>query len=393
MKIKQTILVLMATIFIMLVIPNLTYAAITKEVFDERYLFSNSDFACSEPNNICGKFYSKDGHSTSQRKSLAGIFHAMRKDGKAWVNSVAPKWPKAREGTWWATETGVDDLKLGSSDDGRDMIFRIGALCFGHRNETRKSGLAAGSWVYTFDIDENSSKEDLKAVNSDTLIFLGDDAVVKSPTSVKKVKKILDIAGVSYTFNERNDSGSALYFLVGKTNEVVETAKKTAELMNNYKTVVVYDPVDLSMILHEYKEWGIEVTAKIIGFNEYLLSLIESGSLKVKKGSVEYTLQDNYAYARELDDVNYGRKLIEKVGVVKDVLLIRKEANLAGNLIMNEYMPDVMKIVASNRLEEAKRMGCKVIVTENPAEYEILKANLKEGIRVISIEEMLLENV
>ena len=236
-------------------------------------------------------------------------------------------------------------------------------------------------------------KEDLKAVNSDTLIFLGDDAVVKSPTSVKKVKKILDIAGVSYTFNEKNDSGSVLYFLAGKTNEVVETAKKTAELMNNYKTVVVYDPVDLSMILHEYKEWGIEVTAKIIGFNEYLLSLIESGSLKVKKGSVEYTLQDNYAYARELDDVNYGRKLIEKVGVVKDVLLIRKEANLAGNLIMNEYMPDVMKIVASNRLEEAKRMGCKVIVTENPAEYEILKANLKEGIRVISIEEMLLENV
>ena len=163
MKIKQTILVLMATIFIMLVIPNLTYAAITKEVFDERYLFSNSDFACSEPNNICGKFYSKDGHSTNRRKSLAGIFHAMRKDGKVWANSVAPKWPKSREGTWWATETGVDDLKLGSSDDGRDMIFRIGALCFGHRNETRKSGLAAGSWVYTFDIDENSSKEDLKA--------------------------------------------------------------------------------------------------------------------------------------------------------------------------------------------------------------------------------------
>jgi len=235
--------------------------------------------------------------------------------------------------------------------------------------------------------------EALKSVKADTLIFLGNDAVVKSPTSVKNVKLILDKTSVNYTFSEYNDSGSSLYFLTGKTSEVVEVAKKTATLMNNYKTVVIYDPVDLSMILHEYKEWGIEVTAKIIGFNEYLLSLIETGALKVRKSDVEYTLQDNYAYARELDDVNYGRKLIEKVGVVKDVLLIRKEANLAGNLIMNEYMPDVMKTVALNRFEEAKRMDCKVIVTEQPAEYEILKANLKEGVRVVSIEEMLLENV
>ena len=236
-------------------------------------------------------------------------------------------------------------------------------------------------------------KSDLIEKNSDTLVFMGSDAVIKSPTSVKNVKTLLDKAGIDFTFSENNDAGSSIYFLTGKTNETLETAKKTATLMNKYKTVVVYDPVDLSMILHEYKEWGIEVNAKIIGFNEYLLGLIESGALKVKKSNVEYTLQDNYAYARELDDVNFGRKLIEKVGVVKDVLLIRKEANLAGNLIMNEYMPEVIKMVAFNRFEEARRMDCDVIVTESPAEYEILKANLPQGKRVISVEEMILENI
>jgi hypothetical protein len=44
---------------------------------------------------------------------------------------------------------------------------------------------------------------------------------------------------------------------------------------------VVYDPVDLAFMLHEYREWGIEVTAELISFNDYLLSLIECGKIKV----------------------------------------------------------------------------------------------------------------
>lgn len=84
--------------------------------------------------------------------------------------------------------------------------------------------------------------------------------------------------------------------------------------LNQYKTAVIYDPVDLKLMLHEYKEWGIEIKAKLIGFNEYLLSLIENGTIKVKKSDREYSLQDNYAYARDLDDSETGRKLIGKSG-------------------------------------------------------------------------------
>ena len=156
---------------------------------------------------------------------------------------------------------------------------------------------------------------------------------------------------------------------------------------------MVYDPVDLKLMLHEYKEWGVEINAKLISFNEYLLSLIESGMIEVQKSTTEYSLQDNFAYARELEDVETGRKLVEKVGVVKDMLLIGKEANLAGQLIMAEYMPEVMKQVAKDRWTNAVNMGCKTVVTENPAEYVALKATCPDGYRVISIEEMLLENM
>ena len=131
----------------------------------------------------------------------------------------------------------------------------------------------------------------------------------------------------------------------------------------------------------------------MVGFNEFVLGLIESGALKVKKSANEYSLQDNYAYSRELDDSETGRKLIKKVGVVKDMLLIGKEANLAGQLIMAEYMPSVMTQVAKDRWFNAKNMDCKTLVTENPAEYVALKATRPDGYRVISVEEMILENM
>ena len=178
-----------------------------------------------------------------------------------------------------------------------------------------------------------------------------------------------------------------------KTAETKQIAEKCAELLNKYKLVVVYDPVDLSLMLHQYNEWGIEIKAQIVSFNKYILSLIEDGRLNVKKSNNEYSLQDNYAYARELDDSETGRKLIEKVGKVKDMLLIGKEANLAGQLIMREYMPEVIRQVALDRWTNAINMDCKTIVTENPAEYVCLKESVPNGCRVITVEQMIEENL
>ena len=234
---------------------------------------------------------------------------------------------------------------------------------------------------------------ELYNTDSEILLFVGQDALYQSPESVKNAVALLGKAGVRVSLDKNQDSGAALWFLTGKTAETMNAAKSCAEMLNKYKTVIVYDPVDLKLMLHEYKEWGIEITAKVVGFNEYLLSLIENGKITVKKSASAYSLQDNYAYARELDDSETGRALIEKVGVVKDMLLIGKEANLAGQLIMAQYLPDVMTQVANDRWFNAKNMDCKTIVTENPAEYVALKATCPDGYRVITVEEMILENM
>lgn len=259
----------------------------------------------------------------------------------------------------------------------------IGALL----EKYQKTGNVYGATVCT-------CLSDILSAKSETLLLVGQDALYKSVASVKNAVTLLEKAGVKVAVDEKsNDTGAALWFLTGKTEETRKAAENCAKILNTYKTVVVYDPVDLKLMLHEYKEWGIEVKARVIGFNEYLLGLIEEGKLNVKKGAKEYTVQDNYAYARDLDETETVRKLVEKVGVNKEMLLNGKEANMAGSLIMNEYMPAVQIQVANDRWFNAKNMDCKTVVTENPAEYELLKATAPEGFEVLSVEEMLLENL
>ena len=232
----------------------------------------------------------------------------------------------------------------------------------------------------------------LKSDSSDTLFLSGIDAAITAPECVSEalglVRRVSDAS-----FDPSIDTGFALWFLTGKTLETQQAAKKCAETLNKYKTVVVYEPTDLALLRHEYKEWGIDVKAELVSFNDYLISLIKTGALSVKRGNNVYTLQDNFAYARDLDDSASGRELISLVGESRDMLLIGKEANLAGHSVMNEYMPDVMKLVARDRWINALNMDCKTLVTESAQEYKALLATCPEGARVITVEKMLLENM
>ncbi len=243
---------------------------------------------------------------------------------------------------------------------------------------------------------EKAAPKALKALcnnASKTLFFAGQNAIYRAPECVATAMDLLNKAGVKASFDTAQNSGADLWFLTGKTAETQEAATQNAKAMNAYDTVIVYDPADLAFILHQYKEWGIDVTAKVIGFNQYLLDLIQKGALKVKKGNNAYTLQDNHNYARELDDSKTAREIIAAVGCAKEVLLIGKESNLAGQAVMNEYLPKVMPEVAKTRWQDALRMDCNTFVTECPAEYTALKATAPAGCRVLSVEQMIAENL
>ena len=229
---------------------------------------------------------------------------------------------------------------------------------------------------------------------ADILLIAGQDAIFKSPSSVKNAVCILKKAGISFTMErEADDTGAALWFLTGKTEETRQTALRAAARMSRFRTVIVYDPIDLKFIRHEYREWGIFPQTEIVGFNEYLLRVIAEGKLHIQKGDKEYTPQDHFAYARDLDDTETLRKIICLAGNIKEMLLYGKEADLAGSFLMREYLPEPIKKTAENRWSQALASGCTTLVTENPAEYELLKESCPPDCRVISVEEMILKNL
>lgn len=224
---------------------------------------------------------------------------------------------------------------------------------------------------------------------TDTLLFLGEDAIYKSPESAVNAIKLLEAAGVEFTVLENEpSSGFAMYFLVGAADEAKQIMENCAKELD-YKTIIAYDPADAKTFIRDYKEWDIALKGAAVTFTSFIDNAVKSGALKLKKSDISCTIQDNYNLSRELEEFLPTRNILSACADVKEMLLYNKDTMLAGNLIMNEYMPDVMRAVAHDRVINAKNVGAELIVTQSPAEYEMLKAD--GDIQVMSVEEVVLK--
>lgn len=241
------------------------------------------------------------------------------------------------------------------------------------------------------DIDESLKSEISKHTDkTDTLFFMGKDAIYKSPENAVKAIKLLDKAGVGFTVLENEpDSGYAMEFLIGASEETRQIGLNTAKELD-YKTVVCYDSNDAMMFIRQYREWGIEYTAKVVTFTSYIAGLIKDNKLMPKKTDNVYTFQDPVHLARDLEETEPAREILSSAGSLNEMLLNRKDTMLAGNLIMNEYMPEVMKKVAESRWENALNVNAKTVVTASVSDYELLKSQKPDNVSLLTIEEVLL---
>ena len=186
------------------------------------------------------------------------------------------------------------------------------------------------------------------------------------------------------------NSGYSMDFLIGAAAETKAVMENCAKVLNNYKKVICYDPQDAKVMMREYKEWGIELKCEVVTFTKFVSDLIKDGKLNVKKSDLVFTPQDSPILARDLEETEPVRDILSAIGTVKEMLLNRQYTMLAGNLIMNEYMPSVMQKVAENRWINAKNADAEILVTVSPAEYIILKENKPENIELLKLEEAVL---
>ena len=72
------------------------------------------------------------------------------------------------------------------------------------------------------------------------------------------------------------------------------------------------------------------------------------------------------------------------------MLLNRRETVWAGNILMAEYLPEVIKEVAARRLYNVESIHETAVVTASVSEYAALKSVKQDKITVLSIEDLIL---
>ena len=278
--------------------------------------------------------------------------------------------------TGWDPVMFTKEARLGAALDGKLPEYVMTML----QNLNDKGNI--------FGEDKN---ENIPEINDgDTLFFLGENARAKG--CAKTAVELLKIAGVKFSLlKDEPNSGYTMDFLIGAAAETKAVMENCAKTLNNYKTVVCYDPEDAKVMLREYKEWGIDVKATVVTFTSYLAQLIKENKIAVKKSNRKFTPQDSPLLARDLEETQPIREILSACGDVSEMLLNGKYTMLAGNLIMNEYMPHVIEKVAQNRWTNAKNMDAKILVTASTAEYNMLLKTRPEDIELKKIEEVVKE--
>lgn len=232
---------------------------------------------------------------------------------------------------------------------------------------------------------------DLHSEKTDILLYLGTDARYKACESAVKAIKVLESAGVKFTaLRDEAPSGAQLDFLIGASAETRDQMKAAANIINEYKTVVIYDPQDAKAIKQTYGEYGIDLSANILTYTSFLAELVKSGALKAKKSDKSVVFQDPFQLARDLGETEEAREVINAFANLGEMHLNREETVWAGNILMAEYMPDVMNLVAERRIFNAKSIGAKNIVTASVSEYTSLKNAADGNIEILSLEDLIL---
>lgn len=284
--------------------------------------------------------------------------------------------------TGWDPVMFTKEARLQAALDGKlpDYITMLVSNCL-------ESGNAYGKTETCPTLNEFIAKHSDK---KDVLLLLGVDAKFMACTEAVKAIKVLEKANCDFTVLEKEPaSGQQLDFLIGAAEETKSQMTACADVLNQYKTVVIYDPADAKAIKQIYKEYGVEVKAELITFTAFVNGLIKDGKITPTNTDKDVVFQDPYQLSRDLEETEEAREIVMSYACLSEMLLNRKETVFAGDILMAQYMPEIIKTVAKRRLFNAESIGAKTIVTASVSEYVALKS-VESDIEILSIEDLIL---
>lgn len=223
---------------------------------------------------------------------------------------------------------------------------------------------------------------------TDLLLYLGVDARCLVPTAAVNAIAVMELTGSPFTVLEQEPaSGEQLDFLIGGAQEAKAQMAACTQVLNTYQTVVVFDPADAKVLKRTCGGYGIDCTAQLITFPEFLAA----ASLNLRHTGQTMCYQDPFQLSRDLNETEAARTVIRKCADLQEMLLNRRDTMWAGNLLMAEYLPDTIQKVSRERIANAVSAGVSTMVTASVSEYAALKAVAPEGFRILSLEELVLQ--
>lgn len=200
---------------------------------------------------------------------------------------------------------------------------------------------------------------------------------------------LLEKAKVEFTvLQEEPESGAHLGELMGYVEDVRQRAKQCQEAISKTEanTLVVLDPTDCAFMKHVWEEWSLPMPKEVVTATAYMEKLIQDKKLNPKKLNIKATYHDPCRLARDLDETEPARYIMEAMGVeLKELFLNRKLTKCCGGAVLKENYPDIAEKTAQARWKDVTSAGQNNLITACPSCFTILGDQTPEGYKIFDI--------
>ena len=214
------------------------------------------------------------------------------------------------------------------------------------------------------------------------LYFRGCTAREKQTDISKATELILKKAGVDFhTLDDEKCCGSVL-LRTGFIDEAKNQIEKNTEILKGEK-IITSCAGCYKTLKDDYD--GLDV----IHVSQLLDELINEGKLKLSKRDLDVTYHDSCHLGRHCDVFDEPRNVIKSVANLVEMENIRENSLCcgAGGGVKSAY-PEIADQMAISRIAQARKTGCKTLVTPCP----FCKLNLEnDDLEVLDLTEFLVK--
>ncbi len=220
-------------------------------------------------------------------------------------------------------------------------------------------------------LDKNNSTLDSKKRYD--IIYYSGCMTKLTPSIYRSFESVMTKAGIEYLHIDKEETlccGRPL-LLSGDIERFRDIVRANSEIIlsKSPKTLIVSCPICLKMFREEYSMNNIE----ILHHSQYMLNLIISKKIEVKKSSLEVVYHDPCELGRGLKIYDQPRELILKVAHLNEAQQSKSMSICCGASLASTHLTTIQKDeIAYNSLENLKNGKELALITSCPLCYKTL---------------------